>query len=38
VVFSAAMAPKLFIIPQTVPKRPINGAVDPVEARTVMPF
>ena len=32
------MAVKLFIIPQTVPKSPMNGAVDPTDARKFRPF
>ena len=32
------MAVKLFIIPHTVPNKPINGAVDPTEARKLSPF
>ena len=36
VFWAIAMDWKLFIIPQTVPKRPINGAVAPVVARKVM--
>ena len=31
-----AMAEKLFMIPQTVPNRPTNGAVEPTDARNVM--
>ena len=33
VLFEVAIAEKLFIIPYTVPKRPMNGAVEPTEAR-----
>ena len=32
------MAVKLFIIPHTVPKSPINGAVEPTDARKFKPF
>jgi hypothetical protein len=32
------IAVKLFIIPHTVPKSPIKGAVDPTEARKFSPF
>ena len=31
------IAVKLFIIPQTVPNKPINGAVDPTEAKKLRP-
>ena len=30
------IALKLFMMPQTVPNSPTNGAVEPVEARNVM--
>ena len=33
-----AMAEKLFMMPQTVPNRPMNGAVDPTEARKIIHF
>ena len=32
----SAIAWKLFMMPQTVPNRPMNGAVEPTEARNVM--
>jgi hypothetical protein len=37
VLLVAAMAENEFMIPQTVPNRPIKGAVDPTLARKVMP-
>ena len=32
------IAVKLFIIPHTVPNNPINGAVEPTEAKKFRPF
>ena len=33
---AAPMAVKVFMIPQTVPKRPRNGDTEPVDARKIM--
>ena len=38
VFFDAAIAENEFIIPHTVPNKPIKGATDPMEARNVIPL
>ena len=37
VFLEAAIAENEFIIPHTVPNKPINGATEPIEAKNVMP-
>ena len=38
VFLEAAIAENEFIIPHTVPNKPIKGATDPIEARNVIPL
>ena len=38
VFLEAAIAENEFIIPHTVPNKPINGATDPIEAKNVIPL